>query len=161
MAKKRPQIQKRKKKRLLDKQPRLHTFFLNPYTNARFTRCPQCDAPTKVRKKIFVVHIEPGHLANLNMSGRYCPDCDLMILHQDIVESMLAWAFASHNPDVIGNEYLIMGTLNRKAWKAIQEQPHNHQLVFDNLHVFKNVVTFEPVHYGWRPDPAKKKDDPE
>jgi hypothetical protein len=136
-------------------------FFLNPYTDARFTRCPQCDAQTKVRKKIFVVHIEPGQLANLNMSGRYCPDCDLMILHQDIVENMLAWAFSSHNPDVIGNEYLIMGTLERKAWKTIQEQPYNHELVFDNLHVFKKVVKFEPQRYIWAPDPAKQKDKPE
>jgi hypothetical protein len=158
MSKKRPPMQKKKKKRQLGKLPQLHTFFLNPYTDARFTRCSQCDAQTKVRKKIFVVHIEPGQLANLNMSGRYCPNCDLMILHQDIVENMLAWAFSTHNPDVIGNDYLIMGTLERKAWKAIQSQPYNHELVFDNLHVFKKVVKFEPQRYVWAPDPEKRKD---
>lgn len=149
------------KKYKINQETRRYNFFLNPYTDARFTRCPQCNAPTKVRKRVFVIHIEPRQLLNLNMSGRYCPDCDLMILHQDVVEDLIARTFTTLNPDIIGNDYLIMGTLDRKIWLAVQEDPHSYDLVFDNLHVFKNVVKFEPEHYGWVPDPAKQKDKPE
>jgi uncharacterized C2H2 Zn-finger protein len=146
------------KKFKINEKTRLHTFFLNPYSDERFTRCPKCGELTKARKKIFVIHIEPGQLLNLNMTGRYCPACDLMILHQDVVEGLMAAAFAQINPSIIGNEYLIMGTLDRKVWRAVQEQPHNYDLVFDNLHVFQSVVTFE-VHYGgWQPDHTPKKD---
>jgi len=150
--------QKPSKKFKINEQTRLHTFFLNPYKNERFTRCPQCGGLTKARKKVFVIHIEPGQLLNLNMTGRYCPACDLMILHKDVVEGLMTAAFAQINPSIIGNEYLIMGTLDRKIWLDIQEQPYNYSLVFDNLHVFKNVVKFEPRHYGWAPDPTAKKE---
>jgi hypothetical protein len=30
--------------------------------------------------------------------------------------------------------------------------------MFENLHDFKQVVVFEPVHYGWVPDKSHKKD---
>jgi hypothetical protein len=141
----------------INEQTRRHTFFLNPYPNERFTRCPKCGGLTKARKKVFVINVEPRQLLNLNMTGRYCPACDLMILHQDVVESLMATAFARHNPSVIGNEYLIMGTLERKVWRDIQEQPHNFDLVFDKLRVFKNVVTFELHSAGWQPDLAPKR----
>jgi hypothetical protein len=163
MARKRQQIQKKKpKKNQLGKLTPLYNFFLNPYTDARFTRCPQCAELTKVRTKPFVIHVDPGHLLNLNISGRYCPDCDLMILHQDEIEEWLAQAFALHNrPEVIGNDYLIIGTLERKAWIALQTDAYNHDLLFDNLHDFKAHVTFDPVRYEQAPDPAKQKDKPE
>lgn len=146
------------KKFKINEQTRQHTFFLNPYQDDRFTRCPQCGAPTKARKKVFVIHIEPQQLLNLNMTGRYCPACDLIILHKDVVESLMAAAFAQINPSVIGNEYLIMGTLERKVWLAIQEQPYDYSLVFDNLHVFKSVVSFEPRYAGWQPENTPKKE---
>jgi hypothetical protein len=43
MAKKRSQ-----KKAQLGKLPPQHDFFLNPYSDARFTRCPKCDLATKL-----------------------------------------------------------------------------------------------------------------
>jgi hypothetical protein len=145
-----------KKKVRLGKLPPMHTFFLNPYRDDRFTRCPKCGAPMKARKKPFVIHVDPHVLLNLNMTGRYCPACDLMILHKDVLEDLLVRAFTLHDPSIIGNDYLIMGTLERKAWRELQTQPRNYALLFDNMHDFKEVVTFEPVHYDWAPDPDKK-----
>lgn len=157
MAKKRKTtLQKKKKKVQIGKLPPMHTFFLNPYTDARFTRCPKCDAHTKVRKKPFVIHIDPGVILNLNMSGRYCPDCDLMILHQDVVEDLLVRTFSLYNPDIIGNDYLIIGTLERKAWRKISQESGTPGDVFEHMHDFKQVVKFEPEHYGWLPDPVKQ-----
>ncbi len=75
----------RKKKAVtrLGKQPPQYRFFLNPYQDARFTRCPQCDQPMRQRKLPLVIHIDPMQLLSLNKTCRYCPHCDLLIAHQD------------------------------------------------------------------------------
>jgi len=121
----------------LGKLPPNHTFFLNPYRDERFTRCPICQGPTKVRKKPYLVHIDPKQLLMLNVSGRYCPDCDLLILHQDVVEDLLARAFQERAPPIIGNDYLIIGTVDRRAWR--ESDP---ETLLANLHDFREVVTF-------------------
>jgi hypothetical protein len=48
----------------IDDLPKRHTFFLNPYTRYRFTKCPQCDKPAKIRKRPFVIQIEPSIMLN-------------------------------------------------------------------------------------------------
>ena len=40
-----------------------HRFFLNPYEDMAFTKCPKCEAKTKVRKFPLVIHIEPTQLS--------------------------------------------------------------------------------------------------
>jgi hypothetical protein len=142
---------KKKKTRLGALQPK-YRFFLNPYQDVRFTNCPQCDRQTKVRKHPFFIHIDPTQPMLLNMSGRYCPHCDLLILHQDKVEELLAAVMLQHNPELIGNEYLIIGTVERGAWREGKQQPQHLKKALDNLHQFKEVVIFEPEHYGWVPD---------
>jgi hypothetical protein len=138
----------------LGKLPPRYTFFLNPYPDLRYTRCPSCDALTKVRKHPFFIHIDPVQPLVLNMSGRFCPDCDLLILHQDQVEHLMASAMQEYDPSIIGNEYLIVGTLERKGWRATQKTPGDLQVVFDHLHDFKEVVIFEPSYWHWAPDNA-------
>ena len=45
-----------------------HYFFLNPYDDAAFTRCPNCEEKTKIRKYCLLIHIDPKHLLSLNKS---------------------------------------------------------------------------------------------
>ena len=45
--------------RRLGKQPPRYRFFLNPYTDVRFTTCPQCRGKTSQRKLPLVIHIDP------------------------------------------------------------------------------------------------------
>jgi hypothetical protein len=90
-------------------------------------------------------------LALLNMSARYCPSCDLLILHQDKLEEMLVAALLPHNPDVIGNDYLVLGTVERKAWREARKQKDSGQTSLDNLHDFKEVVDVEVIPAGWGP----------
>jgi len=66
----------------LGKQPPRYRFFLNPYTDVRFTTCPQCRGKTSQRKLPLVIHIDPLQLVALNKTCRYCPRCDLLIAHQ-------------------------------------------------------------------------------
>src|SRR5262249_37830810 len=133
----------KKKQSLLGTLPKLHTFFLNPYADVRFSSCPQCGGKTKIRKKPFLIHINPNQLLVLNMSGPYCPACDLMILHQDKLEALMVAAFEQRRPEILGNEYLVMGTMERQAWLQWGKEPLDPKATIANLHVFKKVVSFE------------------
>jgi hypothetical protein len=37
--------------------------------------------------------------------------------HQDELESQLAYSFSKIQPEFIGNEYLVIGTVDKKVWK--------------------------------------------
>ncbi len=50
----------------LGKQPPRYRFFLNPYKDVRFTRCPQCDNKTRQRKLPLFVHVDPMQPLLLN-----------------------------------------------------------------------------------------------
>jgi YgiT-type zinc finger domain-containing protein len=129
----------------LGELPPKHTFFLNPYRDERFTRCPMCSQLTKVRKKPYLIHIDPRQILVLNVSGRYCPDCDLLILHQDVVEDLMVRAFQERDPSLIGNDYLIIGTVERRGWRE-----GDPKTLLANLHDFREVVTFQ-LEPGWAP----------
>ncbi len=71
------------------KNTKLHKFFLNPYTDCAFTKCPKCDSKTKVRKFPLVISIKPQQLLILNKQCKYCP-CDLIIAKKQELESLMA-----------------------------------------------------------------------
>lgn len=89
-------------------------------------------------------------LFSLNKTCRYCPHCDLLIAHQNDVEHVLASSLSTYQPEVVGNDYLIIGTLEKAAWKRGTRQPLTLQETLDALHDFKEVVTFK-VTGGWMP----------
>src|SRR4051794_1604047 len=99
--------------RRLGKQPPRYRFFLNPYSDARFTSCPKCGGKTRVRKLPLVIHVDPAHMIALNKTCKFCPYCDLLIAHQDEIEGFLAAYFGQNQPDVVGNDYLVLGTADR------------------------------------------------
>jgi hypothetical protein len=79
---------------------------------------------------------------------------NLLIAHQDDVEHFLASFFMEQKPEVIGNDYLVIGTLDRAVWKRGTQQPLNLQETLEALHDFKEVITFK-VTGGWMRDEAK------
>ncbi len=129
-----------------------HKFFLNPYQDARFTRCPKCDGKTKQRKLPLLIHVDLLQLIALNKTCRYCPYCDLLIAHQDEIEAQLTFMFAQHQPDLIGNDYLIIGTMDRADWQRSRKAPFNVEELRACLHDFKKVMSFEPTRYIWEKD---------
>ena len=133
----------------LGKQPRRHYFFLNPYRDTHFSYCPKCEGKTRLRKFPLVIHVEPRNPVMLNKTCRYCPGCDLIIAHQDEIEAQLHALFAEHNPELVGNDYLVMGTVDRPVWRRSLKIPMPIQELLDHLHVFRDALDFEPAHYGW------------
>ena len=138
----------------LGKQPPQYRFFLNPYQDMRWTMCPQCDSKMHQRKLPLVIHVDPTNIFSLNKTCRYCPHCDLLIAHQDDLEHLLASFFMKQKPEVIGNDYLVIGTLDRAVWKRGLQQPLTLPEMLEALHDFKDTVTFK-ITGGWMKDEAK------
>jgi hypothetical protein len=141
----------RRKSTRLGKLPPLYRFILNPYTDVRFSRCPICEQKMRQRKVPLFIHVDPFHPMVLGYTCRYCPDCDLLIAHQDQIEALLANRFAEHAPEVIGNDYLVIGTVERKAWREGMKQPKDTDDMLAHLHDFKEVLTVEYQPAGWYP----------
>ena len=137
-----------KRKARLGKQEPRFTFFLNPYEDVRFTSCPQCANKTRQRKLPLFIHVSPEQPVTLNKTCRYCPNCDLLIAHQDEIEDILERAFTTHNPEIVGNNYLVIGTVERATWKRTMKSNLPTQVTLDALHDFKDVVSFIPTG-GW------------
>jgi hypothetical protein len=135
----------------LGKLPAKHIFVLNPYTDARFTRCPMCEERTRLRKFALFVHVEPRNPVVLGKTCRYCPGCDLLIVHQNELEAQLVALFEKHNSDLIGNDYMVMGTVERRTWRQGMKQPKSIAEILEHLHDFKDVRTIEYRPAGWYP----------
>jgi hypothetical protein len=146
----------RKKKTItrFGKQPPQYRFFLNPYKDMRFTSCPQCNNKMHQRKLPLVIHVDPMQMLSLNKTCRYCPHCDLLIAHQDDLEHLLASIFTEQNPEIVGNDYLVLGTQDRPVWKRGVQHPPTFQEAIESLHDFKEVVTFK-ITGGWMRDETK------
>ena len=134
----------------LGKQLPRHRFFLNPYQDARFTRCPKCEAKTRLKKLPLVIHVDDWGMFVLNKTCRFCPACQLLIVHQDGLEAYLVAFFDEQAPEVVGNDYLVIGTVDRPDWKRGTQTPMGADEMIDCLHDFKDVLHFE-MSPGWIP----------
>jgi len=135
----------------LGKLPPLYRFILNPYTDARFTRCPICERKMRQRKLPLFIHVEPANPVVLSYTCRYCPDCDLLIAHQDQIEALLSRIFSQEDPSLVGRDYLVLGTVERKAWRQELKKPGSIGDILAHLHDFKEVLTVEYQPAGWYP----------
>ena len=149
----------------IGKLPPQYTFILNPYAEYRFTRCPGCEQKMKQRKLPLFILVDPQNPVVLNKTCRYCPACDLLLVHQDELETLLAAMFFAHDPSIIGNDYMVLGTLERAAWQPLRagskestKQPMGMAEMLEHLHDFKDHQTVQVRPGGWYPedmDPAE------
>jgi hypothetical protein len=103
--------------------PPRYSFVLNPYPDMRVSRCPYCERKTGQRKIPLLIHVEPMHLIALNYTCRYCQACDLLIAHKHEIEHLLTGMFRQSDPEVVGNDYLIMGTVEKATWRGGLQRP--------------------------------------
>ena len=131
--------------RQLGKQPPRYDFFLNTYQDTRFTVCPQCKSKMRACKFSLVIDVNPGQTVIVDKLCRFCDACDLLIVHQDQLEEQLVSQFLTINPQAIGNDYHVVGTLDRAEWNQGKQDPSSFERVIEYLHDFKEVVTFQRV----------------
>ena len=137
--------------RRFGKLPPRYRFFLNPYPDYRFTSCPNCEKLTKWRKFVLLVHIDPMHLLAQNIHCRFCPDCDLLIVHQDELEAQLLIRVSEHFPADVGKVYLVLGTMERAAWNENRRNPKPLPEILDSVADFREVLTIKVRPAGWYP----------
>ena len=133
----------------IESERRKYYFFLNPYDDAAFTKCPKCENNTKIRKFPLVVHIDPQQLLLLNKKCRYCVKCDLIIAKKSELESLMAACFEQSKPEIIGNNYLVMGVAERRDLLEGKKGKISQSQTIERILVFKDVLNFELVRAGW------------
>ncbi len=106
----------------LSKLPVRYCFVMNPYPGFRYSSCPYCQHKTGQRKIPLLIHVEPLHLVALNYTCRYCQTCDLLIANKHEIESYLAGMFIEAIPEIVGNKYLVVGTVEKTAWRKGMHQ---------------------------------------
>ncbi len=112
-------------------------FIFNPYPDERISRCPFCEKKSGQRKIPLLIHVDPMHLIALNYTCRYCSRCDLLIAHKQEVEHLLTVIFMERAPSDIGNDYLVLGTVEKKTWREGLTQPKELEELRAHTHDFK------------------------
>ncbi len=125
------------------KPKKRHKFFLNPYSDCGFTKCPKCDAKTKIRKYPLVIHGSPKQLFLLNKKCKYCPNCDLIIAKKQEIESL--------SPQLSQKDYSVIGTVERKDWLQGNKGSLSPQEIMGRMYIFQDVWDFEVIPAGWYP----------
>lgn len=55
------------------------------------------------------------------------------------------------DPSVIGNDYLVIGTVERSMWRESTKQPKSIPEIVEHLHDFEDVETIRIQPAGWYP----------
>lgn len=92
---------------------------------------------------IHVGSTDSPFLLSLNKTCRFCPYCDLLIAHKDELESLLVAMFEERAPEMIGNEYLVLGTVDRPVWQRGSKGELAVKDMLENLHDFKDYWQFK------------------
>jgi hypothetical protein len=138
-----------------NKRPQKHKFFLNPYSDCAFTKCPKCETKTKVRKFPLVIHIDPQQIFLLNKKCKYCTYCDLIIAKKQEIESLIAAQEYLENAQLIGNNYLVMGTLEKQDWKQGSKGLLSSKEIIERMYIFEDQWHFKVIPAGWYPKESK------
>jgi hypothetical protein len=119
-----------------------YRYFLNPYPDVKFSRCPACAAKMGQRKLPLVIHVDPRHLISLSYTHHYCGRCDILIGNKHEIEHLLFNIFSANNPYAIGNDYTIVGTMTEETWRKGLNKP---QPLGDALREVHELRSFEEI----------------
>lgn len=119
-------------------------IFLNPYPDVAFSGCPRCDTPTKVRKVFLVITIGAEIILVLNKPCRLCVPCDMLIVRQYELEDLLAVALEPRHPDAIGQDYAILGTLDKADGRRVKAGDFDARWALERVKVGRDFVLAEP-----------------
>lgn len=98
--------------------PPRYSFVLNPHADARFTKCPRCEAQTRIRKLPLVIHVDHvdgPSLAILGKTCRLCVVCEMLIVHEGDVERLIAASGLSAHASKPA--YFVLGTVDPRVWR--------------------------------------------
>lgn len=133
-----------------------YSFILNKYDDFRASKCIKCDKPTFLRKFALLIHIDDGGLITLGKTCRYCAKCELIVVHKDELEAELIHKFETLKPKIIDNDYLILGTVEKKFWQQQLIKPSANLVeILKHTADFKKYLDFKYQPAGWYSDSEK------
>jgi len=129
-----------------------YSYMLNPYSDVRLSKCPKCEKLTHPRKFALLIHIETWGPLALGKTCRYCTGCELIMVHQDELEAELAQSFSQIAPEVIGKAYMVLGTMEKKAWQeGLSGRGQPLAEIGKHVAEFKKAYALEYEPGGWYP----------
>jgi hypothetical protein len=139
----------------IGRKPPRYKFLLNPHDSLRLSSCPTCRKQTFPRKFALFIHVEGWGPYTQGKTCKYCARCEMIMCQQSELEAQLAHAFQRLKPDVIGSEYLVIGTVDLKTWKeGVAGKPHSLEDAIEQLSDFKKHTSLDLDPGGWRPEGA-------
>jgi hypothetical protein len=128
----------------LDSKKDKYFFFLNSRDDQGFTRCPECNNKTGIKKIVLVIVIKPENPLTLGKKCKFCPKCELVIAKKSEIEALLSYSMEEVNrPDLIGNDYDVIGTIDKKY--AIKKD-------LSKMSYFNEIWDFEAEPVCWVKD---------
>ena len=78
------------------------------------------------------------------------------MVHQDELEAELAYSFSRFAPEVIGNDYMVLGTIDKKVWQeGVKGKESQLKEMLKHVADFKAVYDLEYEPGGWYPADEK------
>jgi hypothetical protein len=103
--------------------PPRYSLLLNSHEDVRLSKCPKCQKLTHLRKFALFVHIDGWGPMVLGKTCRYCSRCEIVMVHRKELEAELARGLSRRAPEVIGKDYLVLGTIEKKIWQEALGRP--------------------------------------
>ncbi|HEX8429725.1 MAG TPA: hypothetical protein VF625_00505 [Longimicrobium sp.] len=141
----------------LGKLPPRYRFALNPLPEVRWSKCPRCEKLTFNRKFPLLILVKGyGEPMVLGKTCRYCAGCEFIICHQHELEDELVHFFLARAPEVVGNEYLVAGVMERKAWERGRTKAMSWDEAREHTADIKKYFTLSDPRRVWLPTDREK-----
>lgn len=139
--------------------PPCYSFVLHPDLRAKFTKCPRCNAPTRLRKLPLLIHVEihvehpdGARLAILGKTCRLCVECEMLIAHEaDISQLLVASGLAAEGRTP---SYVVLGTVAPRVWRVGLTRGVTLDAVRACTADFKQYMRIDVTPGGWYRDEA-------
>ncbi len=129
--------------------PTRYSFALNPYESEKISLCPTCRGNTFKRKFPLVIMVENAPVLTLGLTCKYCSKCEFIIAHQHELEYELSSAYEKIAPSQIGNDYHVIGVMDKKMWRKKLKTVSPFGDTNNAITIFKEYLILEFSPGGW------------
>jgi Zn-finger nucleic acid-binding protein len=134
----------------IGKLPPRYSLLLNSHAEVRLSKCPKCQNVTHLRKFALFVHIDEWGPMALGKTCRYCSRCEMVMVQRAELEAELVRGVSQKAPQVIGNDYLVLGTMEKKIWqKALNGEAKPLAEMLKHVADFKHQYELDYKSGGW------------
>ncbi len=140
---------KNNKQTSFGKLPTRYSFAINQYENEKISKCIICRNNTFKRQFPLLITVKGAPLLSLRVTCKYCSKCEFIIAHKHELEQELCIFFEKIAPDKIGNDYLVIGTMDKKIWKDGLNKNESPVNILDHVANFKKYIDIKIEPARW------------